>query len=332
MHRATRIGIAISAFIIAAAALAMAADPPVTLRITLKNGRTWEGTLVEAHDRWLILDVDGREVYCYRSAIVQTEQRSGGSYQPVPIDGNPTLVQTKRRRKSDMYLYVNFCSGGFNICSMSDKYSELMGQFHGNILYNMLGGQFTISPEDGARLSGNGSIGVGFYPLGFLGVNAALAFFGKGDKIQLISEGYETVNSETAVVTMEIPVTFRLRVPREYSAYIDLGVSYGRAIWAEEAIVYHYEGPGDSDDETENWLEVDPFDAANVDYYNQNDFSLVIGCGVQLVCMYLEYRLYYGFADFAKDLNSPQYGNIESRFATHCINFGFDYYFKLSKR
>ncbi len=124
MHRATRLGIAAFAFIIAAAAMAMAADSPVTLRVTLKNGRTWKGTLVEAHDRWLILEVDGREVYCYRSAIVQTEQHSGGSYQPVPVDGNPTLLQTKRRRKSDMYLYVNFCSGGFNICSMSDK-SEL---------------------------------------------------------------------------------------------------------------------------------------------------------------------------------------------------------------
>jgi hypothetical protein len=61
--------------------------------------------------------------------------------------------------------------------------------------------------------------------------------------------------------------------------------------------------------------------------YSTTTTSFVFGAGFHFGrCMHLEYRLYYGLTDFAKNLDTPEYGNIESKFITHTINMGFDYY------
>ena len=224
------------------------------------------------------------------------------------------------------YIYVNFLSGGFNLCSMSKKYSDLMGFYHGGILYEMLDSAFSVIPKDGTRFSGNVGITVGYLPISFAGLALGAYLSGKGDEIELLSEGYETVYSRTRVWTLEIPVTARIRYPSiEICPYFDIGISYSHFFSANEAIVYEFSG---TDSETEDWLETDLFNRANTAHYAHNDLSFVIGAGIHLVCIFIDYRLYYGLRDFAFELNKPQYHNTDSKFVTHTINFGFDYYYR----
>jgi hypothetical protein len=218
--------------------------------------------------------------------------------------------------------YVNFFSGGINIANMSAKYIDLIGQYYGAILYDLLGQQYTISPRNSYYFTWTFGAEFGLYPDNYIGINAGCFFMGKGDEVTLLKEGSERVVAEEHIYSMEIPLFFRLRVPNdELSPYVDAGVSLGIFLSAKEMVGYY-----NSEDASQNtdWSSVNLLNAQNADYYNHSDISFLFGIGLHFAgAMHVEYRLYYGLINFYS-----QSSTLDSKCITHSFTTGFDCYFK----
>lgn len=242
------------------------------------------------------------------------------------------LKELKRRQINSVYIYANFFSGGLSICNISDEYSDLLGGYHGAVLYRMLGGLYRVDPSSKLRASGNLFMTLGVYPKSFFGINTGFGYMVKGDKVSLIKEGYEEINSEVIVKYLEMPFFIRFKTPADYLAgYFDIGFSHGWAISGNEKMIYEYNNPGDNDYESEDLVDVDLFDSSNKSYYSKNNFSWVIAMGVHIYCLFIEYRGFFGLNGLVKK-NNPADLSVESKFRTHTFNMGFDYYFRVNKK
>lgn len=296
--------------------------------IQLFNGTIWKGTIVSENKSQIVLDVKGRNVYCFRSAIKSIEkdgQTINVSSQQRKTTNSKLPGKTTNNSKSSLknasYFYVNFASMGLSLATISDEYSSIMEDYYGATLQTLLGNSFSVSPVDKARLTGSGSIGFGYYPRSFFGINTGVSVQGRGDNIRLIKEGAERVDMKLVVTSLDIPLTVRFKKrDNNLAPYIDLGICYSRIFKAEEIMEYTYSpSSGYDDSESEEWLTINLLDELNSQFYNKNHFSLQMSTGIHAAFVFIEYRLNATLTDFAN--------TIDSKLITHSLNFGFDYYF-----
>jgi uncharacterized protein len=216
-------------------------------------------------------------------------------------------------------IYVNFFSGGINIANMSAPYTNLLGQYYGDILNDMLSGSYTINPENSFYFTWTFGSEFGYYPVNCFGINIGCFFMGKGDEANLLKEGSESVVAEEHIYSMELPLFVRLRIPKdELSPYIDAGMSFSYVLSAKDMLAYYYTKNAS---ENNDWISTNLFNADNKPYYNRTDWSFVLGTGLHFGgTMHVEYRMYCGLTNFCKTINS--------KFITHSFTVGFDYYYK----
>jgi hypothetical protein len=293
------------------------------MEIVLVNGHEVKGYEVSEDDQRIVLDLNGQREYCYRSAIASLKingnpVEAAAYKQPVSASHSDSsssrgVLSIKKAR-----IYVNFISAGLNIANMSEEYTNLLGNYWGNVLYNMLDSQYTVSPENSTCFTWNFGAEFGYYPVKYWGINLGCYFMGEGDESKLLTIGSESVCAEEHVVSMKLPVFMRLRgIDDKLCPFVDAGMAFSYVLSAKEKLAYNN---GDNSSSNENWYNINLFDETNRDNYHRAGWALVLGAGLHFCYfMNIEYRLYCGMTNFAK--------NVDSKFITHALTFGFDYYY-----
>ena len=90
-----------------------------------------------------------------------------GSGESLVYPSFPTQPAVSPLNKFGPAINVTFISFGLNFCNISAEYGDLLGDYYGYILYDMLNQSYSIKPDNRTRLSGNCFISLGFYPKSF---------------------------------------------------------------------------------------------------------------------------------------------------------------------